>query len=77
MSKKIAFKRPSKARAEVTANGDAWVDNRVPDAEEPIKRLQVEIPASLHLRVKAGAAQRGHRTMSDMVRSWLEREFPA
>lgn len=75
MSKKIAFTRPSQANAN-TAGGDAWVKTRTDEAEEPIKRLQVEIPESLHFRVKAGAAQRGHRTMSDMVRSWLEKEFP-
>ena len=74
MSKKIAFTPPPKPKH--VAPGDAWVKTRVADAEEPLKRLQVEIPASLHARVKAGAAERGHRTMSDMVRAWLEAEFP-
>ncbi|MEM9670901.1 MAG: hypothetical protein AAF950_18515 [Pseudomonadota bacterium] len=74
MSKRIAFTPPPKTQS--VAAGDAWVKKRVPDVEEPLKRLQVEIPASLHARVKAGAAERGHRTMSDMVRAWLEVEFP-
>ena len=77
MTKKtIAFTRPSKTTPAAPPSGDAWVKTRAPEAKEPLKRLQLEIPASLHTRVKAGAAERGHRTMSEMIRKWLEAEFP-
>lgn len=82
--KKVSFgPRPKPAAPPVDV--DKWVESRgrgvepTPEAPpapkpEPVKRLTVEIPASLHARVKAGCAAKGVK-ISDEVRAWLEREF--
>lgn len=42
---------------------------------EAIKRLTIDIPASLHKRVKSQCANQG-TTIADVVRAFLERKFP-
>jgi hypothetical protein len=44
-------------------------------AEEPMKRFTIDVPASLHRRIKAACAARGLKT-SSVLRDLLEREFP-
>ena len=41
-----------------------------------MKRFTIDVPESLHKRVKIGCAQRGLK-MADVLREMLEREFPA
>ena len=87
MKKTVAFKNPVKA----PNPADSWVSSRVADAEvatpaavepepaapvEAMKRFTIDVPASLHTRVKIGCAQRGLK-MADVLREMLEREFPA
>lgn len=43
--------------------------------KEKIARLTIDLPESLHRRVKAQCAGRGVR-MVDVVRDFLDREFP-
>jgi len=43
-------------------------------ASEPLKRLTIDIPASLHRAIKVQTAQRGTK-MSDEVRALLESHF--
>ena len=85
--KTVAFKTPAKA----PDPADAWVSDRrdtpeLPQAappepvaeepgDEPMKRFTIDVPASLHTRVKIGCAQRGLK-MADVLREMLEREFP-
>lgn len=45
-------------------------------AAEAIKRLTVDMPESLHRRVKVQCAQRNLK-MNEIIREFLEREFPA
>ena len=57
-------------------SADEWVGAEPPRQEEggdkpSIKRLTVDIPESLHRRLKIKAAQDGVR-MVDLVRSWIE-----
>jgi hypothetical protein len=40
-----------------------------------MKRLTIDVPLSLHSRMKAGCALRGTK-MADLVRELLESEFP-
>lgn len=47
-----------------------------PAPKEKSARLTIDLPESLHRRVKAQCAGRGVR-MVDVVRNFLEREFPA
>jgi hypothetical protein len=40
-----------------------------------MKRLTIDIPASLHVRVKSQCATRGVN-MADVIRDLLEQQFP-
>ena len=52
---------------------DDWVADR-PGPDEPMKRLTIDIPVSLHKRVKSQCALKGEK-MADVVRELLERRF--
>jgi hypothetical protein len=43
--------------------------------QEPMKRLTIDIPLSLHKRVKSQCANRG-TTIAEVVRKYLEKTFP-
>lgn len=66
---------PIKPRAK---SADDWVAAPAPEKgrakPEPNKRLTIDIPASLHRRIKSTCAQRGE-LMADVLREILEREF--
>jgi hypothetical protein len=71
MSKKVAFgARPSAARADAS-KADEWVNRRDTEA---MKRLTIDVPASLHARIKSQCALRGVK-MADEVRELLEKHF--
>jgi hypothetical protein len=70
--KKVTF--TPKPVMPVPASVDAWVKDRHGSAE-PTKRFTVDVPLSLHRRVKSQCALRSVR-MTDMLRELLEREFP-
>ena len=73
MSKKVAFS-PKPAPAPTP---DQWVENRAPEdgAGERLKRLTIDIPMSLHIRIKTQCASRGTK-MADEIRALLEERFP-
>jgi len=52
---------------------DDWVSDRS-GSDEPMKRLTIDIPLSLHQRVKSQCALRGEK-MADVVRELLEKRF--
>ncbi len=52
---------------------DDWVSDRGA-SNEPIKRLTIDIPLSLHQRVKSQCALKGDK-MADAVRGLLETHF--
>ncbi len=82
MKKSVAFAKPSKP-----ADADSWVSAPRPvdvsessvlapePPAEPMKRFTIDVPESLHRRVKIACAQRGTR-MADEIRILLAREFP-
>ena len=71
MNKKVSFGvKPGATRTD-TAKADDWVNNR--DAET-MKRLTIDLPASLHARIKSQCAIRGVK-MADEVRELLEKHF--
>jgi hypothetical protein len=71
--KKVAFgARPKPAVPSVSA--DDWVQAR-PGEGEPMKRLTIDIPVSLHKRVKSQCALQNLK-MADVVRDFLEKRFP-
>lgn len=70
-AKKVAFGTQPPQKAVVTP--DAWVEGNRDD--DPTKRLTIDLPESLHRRVKVGCAERGEK-MADVIRKLLEKEFP-
>ncbi len=75
--KSVVFKMPTKVDP-----ADAWVQTRDADREapalqsaEPMKRFTIDVPVSLHTRIKTQCAMRGVK-MADVLREILEREFP-
>lgn len=57
----------------VPSSPDEWVADRS-DPAEPMKRLTIDIPLSLHQRVKSQCALKGEK-MADAVRELLEKHF--
>lgn len=74
MSKKVSFgaKRPS---IQQTGNVDDWVHDRETTSREPMKRLTIDVPLSLHKRIKSQCALH-NLVMADEIRELLERRFP-
>lgn len=70
-AKKVAFGTQPPQKPAVTP--DAWVEGDA--ADERTKRLTIDLPESLHRRVKIGCAERGEK-MADVIRALLEKEFP-
>jgi hypothetical protein len=72
MSKKVAFDaRPKKSAPSKAAKADEWVHHH---ALAGMKRLTIDVPASLHARIKSQCALQGVK-MADEVRSLLEQHF--
>jgi hypothetical protein len=71
--KKVAFgSKP--AAAGNGGSADDWVHARETPTE-PVKRLTIDIPESLHRRVKTACAME-NLVMADVVREFLEQRFP-
>jgi hypothetical protein len=71
--KKVAFgSKP--AAAGNGGSADDWVHARERPTE-PAKRLTIDIPESLHRRVKTACAME-NLVMADVVREMLEHRFP-
>lgn len=73
MTKKVAFGPKSTAQGTNTPTADEWVASKT---SEETKRLTLDIPATLHKRIKAACALKGIK-MVDEIRSLLEERFPA
>ena len=61
--------RPKKKLEEA----DSWVHER--GDQEPIKRLTLDLPASLHTRVKMECAREG-TSMKAMLIDYLSKKYP-
>ena len=72
--KTVSFgaKRPSQSQP---ATVDDWVKNRDALNKEPTKRFTIDVPVSLHKRVKSRCALE-NLVMADVMRELLERRFP-
>lgn len=73
--KKVTFggKRPSGTSA---GGVDAWVLDSDAVEREPTKRFTIDVPVSLHKRVKSQCAMQ-NLVMADVIRELLERRFPS
>lgn len=77
MRKKVSI--GAKPNAPAPAAADDWVSSRQAPAEEkpaaePMKRLTIDVPESLHRKIKMGCAARGVK-MADEIRELLEEKF--
>lgn len=69
MTKKVSFGTKPTGRGEPAP--DAWVKERGQDGNvEPMKRLTIDIPESLHRSIKSQCAARGTK-IADEVRELL------
>jgi len=70
--KKVTFTgKPTNRQSAATP--DQWVSDRSA-SNEPVKRLTIDVPVSLHQRVKSQCALQGLK-MADVVRELLEKRF--
>ena len=72
--KKVAF-GPKPSAGSKSGSPDDWVHDR-DRSPEPIKRLTIDIPESLHRRVKTACVIE-NLIMADVVRDMLDQRFPA
>ena len=70
-AKKVTFGMKPTPQASAAAIADQWVESR---STETIKRLTLDIPASLHTRIKSTCALRGVK-MADAIRELLDTHF--
>jgi hypothetical protein len=69
----VIGQRPTAVKP-VPENADAWVEKRETGEEEPLKRLTIDIPATLHREIKAQCAMRGAKIV-DEVRELLIQKY--
>jgi ParG len=78
MTKKVSFARVTPKAADEWVAGAATETapalSSPPEPAEPMKRLTIDIPRSLHTRIKAACALRGSK-MADEIRALLDREY--
>jgi hypothetical protein len=66
IGKQVAFgTKPSNTPA-ATATAEEWIKNREEAADEPAKRLTLDIPESLHRAIKVSCANRGTQMAAEI-----------
>ena len=74
--KKVTFVTKPDNEAREAATPDDWVGlANKPEVNLPTKRLTVDVPVTLHQRVKSSCALQG-LIMADVIRDLLEQRFP-
>ncbi len=63
-AKKITLNTKPSKKQEVSA--DDWVESRSTEENEPIQRLTIDIPVSLHRAIKAQCAMRGKKIVQEI-----------
>lgn len=71
-TKKVMIGAKPTSKPAPAATADAWVENRVED--EPMKRLTIDVPLSLHTAIKTSCASRGAK-IADEVRELLMSKY--
>jgi hypothetical protein len=72
--KKVSF--GGKPTGVANLNADSWVENREIQPKEVMKRLTIDVPVSLHKRIKSQCAMQD-LVMADVIRDLLDQRFPA
>lgn len=72
--KKVSFGVKPSNNADPSLNAEDWVKNREENNNETMKRLTLDVPESLHRRIKVSCATRGTK-MAEELRSLLETHY--
>jgi hypothetical protein len=70
--KKVSF-RSKPAGLPARLSPDEWINDK--NVGQPMKRLTIDVPLSLHKRIKSQCAEQSTK-MADAVRQLLEKRFP-
>ena len=71
-TKKVSFSAKPKS-SPPAPDADTWVNQTAgDDSSESMKRLTIDIPESLHKRLKIAAAS-WNKGMADLVREWIRK----
>ena len=73
MPKRVAITSKPGVRTAAEASADDWVNDRA--TGEKTKRFTIDVPESLHRRIKKTCADRGV-LMASAIRELLEQHFP-
>lgn len=73
--KKVEFSASRPSSQQQHRNVDDWVKGKKFDDREPTKRLTIDVPISLHKRMKSQCAL-DNLVMADVIRDLLEQRFP-
>lgn len=71
-AKKVTIGAKPTNKPTPAATADAWVESRV--ESEPMKRLTIDVPLSLHTAIKTACASRGTK-IADEVRELLQSKY--
>ncbi|MGQ0756763.1 hypothetical protein ACT43E_20840 (plasmid) [Acinetobacter baumannii] len=75
MTKKVSIGTKPTSKPTPAATADAWVESRSNgDEPEKMKRLTIDIPASLHRKIKGSCGNRGTK-IADEVRELLAEKY--
>lgn len=74
MSKKVSFAPKPTKTAEEWVQGSKPTKGKVATVEA-MKRFTIDVPVSLHTRIKMTCAKKGAK-MADEIRAMLEKRFP-
>ncbi|EGN7253084.1 hypothetical protein ISM37_004510 [Salmonella enterica] len=72
MTKKVSIGTKPTNKPTPAATADAWVESRAED--EPMKRLTIDVPLSLHTAIKTSCASRGAKIANE-VRDLLAEKY--
>lgn len=73
-AKKVAFGAKPAAKPAIAPTAEEWVKNREEAIDEPMKRLTLDVSATLHRKIKVSCAARGSK-MADELRALLESHY--
>lgn len=74
-SKKVIIGNRPSTKSKISETEDDWVKNtQQPDKKERMKRLTVDIPESIHRKLKADCAIKGNK-ISDEIRGMLSEKY--
>lgn len=76
MAKKITITaKPTRSAGETEKAAEQWVSSGKAESAEGMKRFTIDVPESLHRRIKMQCAASGLK-MADEIRALLDKHFP-